>query len=239
MKTKALIAGGILSFAASASNAEIITIEFTNLTHGISFTPLFFAAHTDSNDLFEVGTSASEAIQAMAESGNTSDLIDIATSQGFQYVNNPVGESAFLTPGASTYVPVDTTTTWDTGDNDKLSVVAMMLPTNDGFVGLDSWQIPDTAGTYTVTLNAYDAGTEANDERINGAAGVNEAGIPGSPGTTPGINGTGLTTDEVNTNVHIHRGASGDTDPEGGLSDLDSRVHRWLNPVARMIVTVQ
>jgi len=31
----------------------------------------------------------------------------------------------------------------------------------------------------------------------------------------------------------------GDTDLSAGTSDLDSRVHRWLNPVAKLTVTVQ
>ncbi len=38
--------------------------------------------------------------------------------------------------------------------------------------------------------------------------------------------------------VHIHRNALGDTDLEGGASDLDSTVHSWLNPVAKVVVTV-
>ena len=38
--------------------------------------------------------------------------------------------------------------------------------------------------------------------------------------------------------VHIHRGSLGDDDITGGKSDLDNTVHRWLNPVARITVTV-
>ena len=44
---------------------------------------------------------------------------------------------------------------------------------------------------------------------------------------------------DANTTVHIHRGALGDTDAAAGVSDLDSRVHRWLNPVIRVTITVQ
>ena len=43
----------------------------------------------------------------------------------------------------------------------KQSIVAMMLPTNDGFVGLDALRVPRWRGTYTYYLNGYDAGTEA------------------------------------------------------------------------------
>ena len=127
----------------------------------------------------------------------------------------------------------------DTGDNDRLSIVAMLLPTNDGFVGLDSWSIPEEAGTYTVYLNAYDAGSEANDEIINGAGALGMAGIPGEPGGNAGTGATGVTATESNQNVHIHRGNIGDTDTNGGISDVDSRIHRWLNPVAKVVVTVK
>ena len=61
------------------------------------------------------------------------------------------------------------------------------------------------------------------------------AGIPASPG---GNGETGVTATEATTVVHIHRGNHGDTDPAGGVSDVDSRVHRWLNPVARVVITV-
>ena len=44
---------------------------------------------------------------------------------------------------------------------------------------------------------------------------------------------------DANPNVHIHRGSLGDVDPTGGTSDLDSTVHRWLNPVIRVVVTVR
>ncbi len=116
----------------------------------------------------------------------------------------------------------------------------MMLPTNDGFVGLDSWEIPTTAGTYTIWLNAYDAGTEANNELIaDGSGAPGTPGIPAAPGGNAGMNGTGLTDAQSNANVHVHRGALGDDNLAGGASDLDNTVHRWLNPVAKVTITVE
>ena len=38
--------------------------------------------------------------------------------------------------------------------------------------------------------------------------------------------------------IHVHRGVLGDTDAAGGNSDLDSRIHRWLNPVAKVELTI-
>jgi hypothetical protein len=52
------------------------------------------------------------------------------------------------------------------------------------------------------------------------------------------VNATGAAGPDHNTRVHVHRGVLGDTDPLGGVSDLDSRVHRWQNPVARVVIRV-
>lgn len=109
-------------------------------------------------------------------------------------------------------------------------MTAMILPSNDGFVGINSWPIPTQAGTYTLRLNAYDAGTEVNDEL--------RANMPAPPFITLGNNGTGVTTLNPNTMVHIHSGNLGDFDPAGGVSDMDAGLHRWLNPVASVTVTI-
>ena len=115
----------------------------------------------------------------------------------------------------------------------------MILPSNDGFVGLDSWEIPAEAGTYTVFLNAYDAGTEANDE-VRGSGALGEAGMPVPPplDASIGMNGTGVTDMEANDKVHIHRGSLGDDDMSAGKSDINNSVQRWLNPVAKLTITV-
>lgn len=222
-----------LALAASQSIAATVSLEITNLTHGTYFTPLLVAAHNDSTHLFEVGTIASDAIQAMAEGGSISALATAATDAGAVIAENPA--SGLLAPASTTEV-----TDLDTLTNTHLSITAMVLPSNDGFVGLDAWEIPTTAGTYTLYLNAYDAGTEANNELVvDGSGASGTPGIPANPGANGGSNGTGVTTTENNENVHIHRGILGDTDLDGGVSDLDSRIHRWLNPVAKVVVTVQ
>lgn len=115
----------------------------------------------------------------------------------------------------------------------------MMLPTNDGFIGLDNWTIPTEPGTYTVYLNAYDAGTEANDE-IRGSGAPGEAGmpVPAPLEDIVGMNGSGVTSSLGNATVHIHPGNIGDDDMMGGISDISTQQH-WLNPVAKVTVTVR
>ncbi|MGB0845929.1 MAG: spondin domain-containing protein [Thiolinea sp.] len=234
MKKHLLASSLMLTLTSPALLAAEFTVSVQNLTHGIHFTPLLVAAHDHATQLFNPGTTASSALQAMAEGGDISGLSNAVHNAGGQSVDNPAG--GLLGPGKSV-----TTTTIDNANthNKYLSVVAMMLPTNDGFIGLNSYKIPETPGTYTVNLNAYDAGTEANNELINGGGAPGVPGIPAAPGNDGGSNGTGVAGTDTNTHVHIHRGVLGDTDANGGKSDLDSRIHRWLNPVARVTITVK
>jgi hypothetical protein len=217
-------------FVATQVQAADIDIKLVNLTHAIAFTPILIAAHDDQTALFHLGEEASLALQKMAEGGNTADLKTAVMSAG--------GATLDLT-SAPTMAGVTSMGSLDTGPNMYLSVSAMMLPTNDGFVGLDSWKIPTEAGTYTIMLNAYDAGTEINDEIINGGGMPGTPGIPADPSGNAGTGGAGVSSNESNQTVHIHPGNIGDNDPTGGMSDLNSSVHRWLNPVAKLVITVK
>ncbi|WP_045857075.1 spondin domain-containing protein [Teredinibacter purpureus] len=233
MKITPVLFGSLISLMATTASAEMISVEITNLTQSMYFTPLMVTSHTDTADVFDVGMTASIELQAMAEGGDLAGLTTLLDSVGAASMANPAG--GLLAPASSTSVM-----NLDTGDNNLLSIVAMLLPTNDGFVGLDAWPIPATAGTYTIMLNGYDAGTEVNDERVvadSGMPGV--VGIPANPGGNGGTGGTGVAMTEANTTVHIHRGNLGDNQLTGGSSDLVSSVHRWLNPVAKVVVTVQ
>ncbi|WP_370738937.1 spondin domain-containing protein [Thalassotalea litorea] len=230
MKMKLIAAAA--SFAVSGNVwAQDLQITVTNLTQGMYFTPLVIAAHSADASMFVVGESASPELQAIAEGGDISGMGTLLTSVSADLVENPA--DGLLAPGAR----IETSLSSADG-NDYLSLASMLLPTNDGFVGLNSWKIPTEPGTYSFTLNAYDAGTEANDEIVNGAGAPGEPGIPAAPGMNAGIGATGVTSTEDNVLVHIHRGNLGDDDLSGGKSDLDNTVHRWLNPVARITIVV-
>jgi hypothetical protein len=232
MKRKHIFAAGIISLFAANLSAQELSISVTNLTQGIHFTPLIASSHSESASIFNLATAASTELQALAEGGDISGVSTMLTAMNGDVVENPA--MGLLAPAATTTFELSTS-----DGNGYLSIAAMMLPTNDGFVGLNSWEIPTTAGTYTILLNAYDAGTEANDEIINGGGAPGTPGIPAAPGGNAGMNATGLSDAQSNANVHVHRGALGDDDLTGGTSDLDNRVHRWLNPVAKVTITVE
>jgi hypothetical protein len=216
--------------------AQEISLRITNLTNATYFTPLLVAVHDRNTDLFEPGVAASDHLQAMAEGGDISGLIDDVLAAGGDYVANPAG--GLLAPGAMAEAMIELRGHHYHNRNRYLSLVGMLLPTNDGFVGLDSLKIPRRPGTYTVYLNGYDAGTEANDEIITGGGAPNTPGIPADPGGNAGSGGVATVGADHNPTVHIHRGVIGDDDPQGGPSDLDARVHRWLNPVAKVVIRV-
>lgn len=230
------------------------TMEFaiTNLTNGMHFTPILVSIHGEGNTLFENGTRASDALQAMAEGGALSGLIAEVEANDNHYVANPAISQPNPFPAPGLLPPGQTTTgsfeniKLNKKDQRYLSVVAMIMPTNDGFMGINSLELPTKNGTYTYYLNAYDAGTESNDEIINGGGAPGVPGIPmneltnfgtGATGADGAIDALGNSPGE-NSLVHPHPGIIGDTDPTGGISDLDLRYHRFTSPVAKLVLRI-
>lgn len=224
MKNKLLATAGLSALLASNVLATDISVNVTNLTKGIVFTPLFVSAHESSKQTFVSGTSASAEIEAMAEGGDISLLTSFVGTSS-QTIENPNG--GLLLPGTN----VTATITNLDPLNTNLTVLGMILPTNDGFIALNSIEIPSEAGVYTYYLNAYDAGTENNDELVSN--------IPNPPLNLLNSGATGVVASgDEGGYVHIHRGTLGDTDATAGNSDIDSTIRRWLNPVAKVQLTV-
>lgn len=209
-----------------------IHVSVTNLTPGIWFTPLFVTAHNGHSSLFTAGEPASPSLEILAECGDTSKLVADLGAAGADMLVNPAG--GLLGPGETATGELMTSPR-----NRYLSLVGMLIPTNDGFVGLDSLLIPRTPGTYVYDLYGYDAGTEVNDEVLfTEGCDASTPGIPADPSGLGGTGGTGVASVESNPTVHIHPGNVGDLDPVGGPSDLSSAYHGWNNPVARLVITV-
>lgn len=225
--------GASLGVAASlTAQAADLSITVQNLTPSIYFTPLLVAAHDADTHLYQVGHSASLSLQMMAEGGDISALASDVMAAGGVAVSNP--HQGLLNPGQMT-----ASFTLDTGDHQYLSLSAMLLPTNDAFAGIDSWKIPSEPGHYHIYVNAYDAGTEPNNElMVPGAGAPSALGIPADPSGMTGTGGSGVTSEDANNMVHIHRGSLGDDDAQAGKSDLNNTVHRWLNPVLKVTVIV-
>ena len=231
MFSKIVKAVALASILTGAVQAQDVVVTVINNTSGSSFTPLLITTHARNVKLFEVGEEASFSLQAMAEGGNIAHLVEDLQAENAIIRENPA--EGLLNPGEKTKTHIIRNK-----DHRFLSIVGMILPTNDGFVALNNWRIPRYRGTYTIELNAYDAGTEGNDEIINGAGAPGEAGIPADPNGNGGTGAAGIEA-EAEGFVHIHRGIVGDLEKEGGVSDLDASRHRWNNPIATVIVKVR
>jgi len=233
---KAMVLGAVFSvftLSGTAFGADI-NVKITNVSHGSFFTPLLITAHGGNSHLFELGESASASLQAMAEGGDISGLSTMMGGADADTIENPAG--GLMAPGDTAMADLNT----DASGNTYLSLVAMILPTNDGFVGMDALKIPTAKGTYAYMLNAYDSGTEGNNELAAADGGIpGTAGFPNPPpvGSTD-FGGSGVAGMDANAKVQIHRGILGDTNPSGGMSDIDSTKYRWLNPIARLVITV-
>ena len=223
----------VLLCASSGSYAAQLEVELINLTRGSWFTPFLVAAHSPDASLFAAGSQASANLQAMAEGGDISGLSADVQALNANVVENPA--AGLLAPGARTTASLNTDAA---PDNTVLSIVAMLLPSNDGFMGLNGIAIPTEPGTYVFDVPAYDAGTEANDEVV-GSGAPGEPGYPAPPpvAAASGTGGSGISASPEGY-VHIHRNVLGDSDMTGGASDMVNTVHRWLNPVVRVVVTV-
>lgn len=214
---------------ASAANAAEFEVTVTNITAGVHFTPLIVSAHSPDVAMFRTGTEASAQLQAIAEGGDVSSMAALLESVGASVA---IG-TGLIAPGATETFTINSSDT-----NTVLSLSGMLLPTNDGFVGLNSVALPySMGGNAHFAARGYDAGTEANDEVV-GSGAPGEAGFPAPPPVVATGTGTGATgvPGHAEGFVTVHRGVIGDLDPNGGYSDINAAIHRWNNPVASITV---
>lgn len=132
-------------------------ITFTNLTNGQPISPPAVLLHGSDDQIWTVGDAASTALELLAESGDSSELV--ASS----WVENSFVSEGPALPGTSANVTV----IYDNiGDVDYISFASMLGNTNDAFTGLSKIDLSDFALNDSVKYNtvAYDAGTEANTE---------------------------------------------------------------------------
>ncbi len=210
MKRLIIMAAVLLGLAGTAM-AQTYNVTVTNITASQIFTPLLFVSHSHDLQLFQVGQSASVELEHVAEAGDTMPLPMALAATGMTADIQALMD--VLPPGASVTVPLMTAEGMD-----HISVVGMLVPTNDAFVALNSVHVPEASAT--VRVPAYDSGTEANDE--------NCMHIPGPPFACTG-EGFNQSREGAEGFVHIHRGIH-------GIMDLDASVYDWRNPVAQITI---
>jgi len=194
-------------------------VTLTNITHSQPLSPMAVVLHGDTYSAWEVGTSASPALEVLAEDGSPVDLIQAADTVP-QVLATGTG-TGLLLPGTTESVDLIVST----ADRVNLTVVTMLVNTNDAFGGLNGQSLDQLAVGQSAIFMAptYDAGTEANSESA--------ATIPGPAAGGEGFN---VVRDDMDF-VRIHPGVISDQD--GLTGSALSGDHRWDNPVFKLVVT--
>ncbi|MEM9387618.1 MAG: spondin domain-containing protein [Pseudomonadota bacterium] len=213
---KNLIAVGTLALSAAATSiahADSFEVSITNISRGVQFTPILVVAHSADIALWEFGAPASDELAFLAEDGDTTPLQTLLATVP-DLVSDFGATEGLTDPGSSASVIVEG------GEGfDRISLAAMLLPTNDSFVGADSLRVPRrVGGTRTYFAIGLDAGSELNDEVCENIPGP----TCGGAGASPNEGGEGY--------VHVSGGIA-------GIADVTPSVYDWRNPVARVTIT--
>jgi len=195
------------------------TVTVTNLTNNQPLSPVAVILHGNGYTGWMGGDSASAGLEALVEGGDPSDFLAEAITHGDVAVT--ATGSGIILPGASEEVPVSTVISGDV----RLTMATMLVNTNDAFTGFADKQIGGigVGDHITVFAHAYDAGTEANTETA--------VTVPGPAGGGEGFN---VVRDDLSDSVAVHRGVV--TSDDGLVGSALDESHRFVNPVARIIV---
>jgi hypothetical protein len=190
-------------------------VTVVNLTEGQLLSPIAVVLHT-TGQLWELGQPASNALEKLAESGDSLDLL------GQDFVMSSASADGPAMPGESKTLSLSIEQQADI----KVSIASMLGNTNDAFTGLNGIDLNDLAvgDSLAFATIAYDAGTEANTES---AATV--------PGPAAGGEGYNAMRDDVRDMVLMHAGVVSAAD--GLASSALSQAQRFDNAVAKILIT--
>ncbi len=191
-------------------------IEVTNLSNHQPFAPVAAVLHKPGYDGFNLGSTASEGLEMLAEGGDPSAFI--AEAEADNKVINTTSGTGILISGGS-----ETLKLQGISPKPRLTLAGMLVNTNDGFIGLDEVDISGLGIGESMVLHArvYDAGTEANSEAAT---------------DLPGQNGEGFNAARDDRDfIVVHSGVVSQQDGLTG-SALDAS-HKFDNPGAKIVIT--
>jgi hypothetical protein len=183
--TTALAALGVAATAQAAPKTWHVKV--TNLTEQQPMSPPVWAVHDKKIDIWSRGELASSGVLPIVEDAVAGPLLTyLASNSHVRASRAETGDPAGpIPPGASREFDVTSN-----GRDRYLSMLWMLVRTNDAFTGLDSYTLDrgkrkrrgrksGSNRTRTIELRAYDAGTENNNQLC--------AYIPGPPCNMPGV----------------------------------------------------
>ena len=174
----------LVGLASSAQAALVdITVIVENLVpaNGISFAPLHFGFNNGSFDAFNLGSVATEAIVSVAEGGAGGAWQAAFAAADPTATRGTLG--GLLQPGGTS----SATFTVDSSLNRFFTFAAMVVPSNDFFIGNDSpmrYQLFDAAGNLVISSinqtarQIWDAGSEVFDPAASAFVGNNDLRAP-------------------------------------------------------------
>ena len=169
--------------------------------------PQLFVVHSARADLWSVGDIASHPIAAIAEDANNAVAeAAFADLRGVRSVSTGAGGP--IPSGQSRTYVVETR-----GRAGRLSIVTMLVNTNDAFTGLDSLRL--RGRSLSRHTAAYDAGSEKNNELAEF--------IPGP------CCGNAFVRDPEGALIRMHPSIL-------GVGDLSPAVYGWDDPVAKITI---
>ena len=184
--------------AAAAGASATYTITFTGawtaeatpggVPDGAHFSPLIGGVHNADVAFLEAGGTATPGIESMAERGRTATLTEEIQAAGANALSVLRKDSG---PGATASDTFEAVTV--TADHPRITLLSMIAPSPDWFVGVFGLSLLDAEGNWadalTVNLYPWDAGTEGGDD----FSFDNAATVP--PGTIVSLRGTGRFSD--------------------------------------------
>jgi len=194
--------------------AEMWRVTITNLTPpgpgapgSQPLSPPLFVVHSGQADVWGVGEIANHGVAAIAEDANNAPLESaLPALQGVKTVFTGAGGP--IPSGATRSFTVETS-----GEFNRLSVVTMLVNTNDAFTGLDSLRVRGH-GSSQETM-AYDAGSERNNEL--------KSHIPGP------CCGNAFVRDPEGALIGPHEGIT-------GRGELSPALYNWHGAAARITI---
>jgi hypothetical protein len=211
--TVLLLAGSVAVPAVDAHGGDRtrrweVTVENLTPPGSQPLSPPLVVVHSRRADVWSVGTIANHGVAAIAEDANNTVLEQALPSvPGVRSVSTVPGGP--LPPGTSRTFEITTR-----GQADRLTLLTMLVNTNDAFTGLDSLRVRGRGDV--IETVAYDGGSERNNE-LTGF-------IPGPCCNNPFVR------DPEGALIRPHDGIT-------GVGDLDPAVYDWPEPAARITIT--
>ena len=219
----------------AAPGQAVGMVTITNLTKGQIFAPAVVVTHAAGqadypptgplsqfagsgnvmmHPLFTPGKPASNELAMLAEEGRGDPLKALLmTDPRVLDVQIVTGAGGPIMPGETVSAEI----LFDL-DHQFVSLAAMLVTTNDGFIALRDGWIPIRGGAVMYMADVWDAGSEANTEDC--------MHIPGPPcGTHDGRMQEG-----AEGYVHIHNGIH-------GIGGVSAAGYDWRNPAAEILIT--